>query len=239
MTGKGKGGEQSPPRGGGGGDNMAFPEWVPEIAVETIRELLATDYFKDHDEHRAAMLRLALDERMKLVWDELSRRERQGSRAPLHPMKVYPEWEKALRPAGIDPNTQASRVLLVYLANFLRTNGRVITKGALRAEIQCFEKTASECRMLAAAGDQTQDWIAWAEHWESEAKDLKRQKRKVKLIERQRLPTEVLAAIRGALLTTTELFGTPMHRTAATLASVIANHPVNQQSVQKQAQILK
>jgi hypothetical protein len=45
--------------------------------------------------------------------------------------------------------------------------------------------------------------------------------------------------IRGVLTMTRDLFGSPMHRTTATLASIITNYPVNQQSVQKHARILK
>ena len=233
-----KSGEQSPPDSGTL-ESRPFPEWVPEIAANTFRELLATDYFRDHAEHRAALLRLAHDERMHLVWDELGRRERQGERSPLHPMKVYPEWAKALRPHGIDANTQAPRVLIVYLASLLRMNARVTTKDAIKAEIGLLKDTAEDCRKLVAAGDQTQNWMARAEHWEGEARDLERQKRKVKLVQRQRLPPEILGVVRGVLLVTMELFGSPMHRTVASLSSVITNFPVNQQSVQKQAKILK
>ncbi len=221
---------------------LSFPEWVPEIAAHTIRELLATDYFRDHDKHREAMLRLALDERMKSVWTEISRSQRSNYKAtssPFHHMKVYPDWEKILSAHRANPNEQAPRVLLVFLASLLQTNARVVTREALDAEVQKARNTSKQCLELAAAADTSQDWLAWAAHWENFANDRENQGQKVMLLKRQRLPPDTIGIIRGTLLTTRDLFGTPMYRTAATLTSVITGQIISPKTAEKYAKNLK
>lgn len=189
------------------------------------------------------MIRLGSHPKMKAVWTELMRHQRQDyhrTATRLRAMKVYPKWRTALEAAGENPNDHMPRVLLIFLANLLRSNITVPTKTSVLADIRLMKETALQCRTLATTDQESSgNWNDWANHWDREAKSLKRQASKVLLLERQRVPADVIGTIRGVILVMNDLFGSPLYKISATLAGIISNHLVNHKQIENHAGMLK
>jgi hypothetical protein len=207
-----------------------------------ISQYLETEYFLDHPDHRAALIRLGTDPRMKSVWTELGKTERlnyQPTDKPLYPMALPGAWLKRAKGDREALQREAPAALVGYLATLVLLNPYVATRAKMQSNIARHRAAERAWADLSKLVGYSMSFALLSEAAKKRARQEGRDRRRVLAMDRQRNPPHVYGILRGVHLTMTQLFGQPMHRTASTIATVLANYPVSTIMYEKHTKILK